>query len=96
MPGSDTFTARPGEASYAVLAHVLNAAYSPKAPVTRNRVYEWAKHSRLNKAGQPFPQPSREVPEGERRHGQPSRFWNAADVVRWYAGGVAEAGRDGG
>jgi hypothetical protein len=81
------FRAEPGEASYATLAHVINAACSPDPPIGRQQVYEWAERGTLNARGQEFPQPVRSIPEGERRRGQPSFFYSTQAVLEWYEDG---------
>jgi len=86
----EEFRAGPGEASYATLAHVINAVCEPDPPVARQQVYNW--HTRVprirNKSGLEFPMPVRTV--HERRRGQPSVFFDATAVLDWYGCGVAE------
>lgn len=75
-----------GEASYSVLARVISALYGMQ--IGKEQVYEWADRETVNARGEPFPQPTRVVPDTERRHGQPSRFWDVKQVIDWVAGGV--------
>lgn len=86
------FRAGPGEASYATLAHVINATCAPDPPVGRQQVYAW--HTRIprimNMAGAEFPQPVRTIPDNDRRQGQPSVFFSTSEVLHWYGCGVAE------
>ena len=84
----ETFRAAPGEASYATLAHVINAACSPEHPVSRQQVYMWHTRGTRNARGEPFPEPARVTPS--RRQGQPSAFFKTIDVLVWYEDGLAE------
>ena len=86
----EEFRARAGEASYATLAHVINAVCQPDPPVLRQNVYNWADRGTLNDSGIEFPHPVREIPKAERRQGQPSYFWSMAEVLDWYQCGVTE------
>ena len=91
-------TRQAGQASYSILARLINATLSPDPPVTRQRVYEWAEGVKRdgtrrctpNKRGDPFPEPVRVVPPEVLRRGQPSRFWDVAEVLNWAAGGLPE------
>lgn len=85
-----TFRAGPGEASYATLAHVINATLAPEEPVTRQQVYAWHTRKTVNASGTPFPEPVRTVPEAERKQGQPSVFFSTREVIRWLEEGMTE------
>ena len=88
---ADEFRAQPGEATYATLAHVINAVCAPDPPVVRQQVYNWAhRPNTVNNAGEPFPAPVRELPEAEGHKGQPGRFYSTAQVLDWYKAGVGE------
>ena len=46
------FRARAGEASYATLAHVINAVCAPTPPVLRQNVYNWAERRTEKEGGE--------------------------------------------
>lgn len=81
-----TFRAQPGEASYATLAHVINATLAPEVPVTRQQVYAWHTRKTVNEQGTPFPEPVRIIPEEDRKQGQPSVFFSTREVLTWLRG----------
>ena len=88
-----TSSQQAGEASYAVVARVLNAMFSPDAPVSSSQVHAWFKRETKNKDGVPFPRPAREVPEPKR--GQPHFLFSVAAVADWYRAGVPDVNNKG-
>lgn len=74
----------PGEASYAVLARVLNAMFGWE--LDNRHVANWADRRTRNKDGVPFPDPVREVPAP--RRGQPHWLFSVQAVIEWARAGV--------
>jgi hypothetical protein len=75
-----------GEASYAVLARVLSAMYSPGRQIDRRQVATWHQRHTVNKKGEPFPEPVRVNQDAKR--GQPKNLFDVPAVVAWYSAGI--------
>lgn len=79
-----------GYGSYADVAAYLTEHFGIEPPVSRQRVYNWARRKMQNKLGRPFPQPITEL-ENEPRT-QPRKLYRFTDVAAWYRPGLPTFG----
>lgn len=88
MTDKMTEPARGGEAGYATLAKVLSAWFALDPPLDSRQVHQWHLRGTLNKDGEPFPGPVREVAEPKR--GQPRWLFDVPAAIAWYSKGVPD------
>lgn len=78
-----------GYGSYADIAAYLTREFGLDPPVSRQRVYNWARRKMQNKAGIRFPQPITELDEPPT---QPRKLFRLSQVSAWYRAGLPTFG----
>ena len=74
---------------YTDVARAINDRYNPEYPVRRQNVLLWNDRRTLNRNGDAFPSPVREIPgvTGQRK---PRLVFRLSQCVEWYGAGVPE------
>lgn len=80
---------------HAVIATVLNERLSwpDDRQVTRQQVYVWVKRATLNMAGEPPPDPVKDITGPKRT--TPGRVWDTRAWIGWAISGVPRMGGQG-
>lgn len=79
-----------GYGSYADVAAYLTRRFEIDPPVSRQRVYNWAKRETRNKLDRPFPKPVTELQDVPRT--QMRALYRFTDVAAWFRPGVPPRG----